>query len=121
MASLWDDIAKTIKEGVDTVVEKTEELTKIGKIKVDILNIKRNIEKNFTELGGRVYHVVVEEKKTQVAGDKEVKDIIESIKLLERELQRKKEELDNIRKKETVKEEAASTKTSSAAKASAKS
>ena len=121
MASLWDDIARTIKEGVDTVVEKTEELTKIGKTKVDILNIKRNVEKNFTELGGRVYHLVVEEKKTQVASDKEVKDIIESIKLLERELQHKKEELDSIRKKETVKEEAASVKTTSAASTSEKS
>jgi len=45
MANLWDDIAKTIREGVDTVVEKTEKLTKIGKIKIDILNIKRNIDK----------------------------------------------------------------------------
>ena len=54
MANLWDDIARTIREGVDTVVEKTEELTRIGRIKVDILNIKRKVEKNFSELGGRV-------------------------------------------------------------------
>jgi hypothetical protein len=99
MASLWDDIAKTIREGVDTVVSKTEEYTKIGKIKIDIINIKRSVEKNFTELGGRVYHLMVEQNKTQISGDKEVKKIIDSIKLLEKELQEKKAELEKVGKK----------------------
>ncbi|HEX9653632.1 MAG TPA: hypothetical protein VGA99_07970, partial [bacterium] len=99
MGSLWDDIAKTIREGVDTVVGKTEEYTKIGKIKIDIINIKRNVEKNFSELGGRVYHLMVEQKKTQIAGDKEVTKIIDSVKLLEKELQDKKTELEKVGKK----------------------
>jgi len=105
MANLWDDIAKTIREGVDTFVEKTEELTRIGRIKVDILNIKRNIDKNFSELGGRVYHLVVEEKKSSgkdVLADKEVKELIECVKILARELEDKKAELESIRAKEGV-------------------
>lgn len=97
MPNLWDDIAKTIREGVDTVVEKTEELTKIGRIKVDLINIKRNIDKNFSELGGKVYHLMVEEKKTQVASDSEVKKIIDSIKLLEKELNSKNAEIEKIK------------------------
>jgi hypothetical protein len=110
MGNLWDDIAKTIKEGVDTVVEKTEELTKIGKIKVDIINIKRNVEKNFSELGGRVYHIIAEEKKTQISSDKEVKEIIDCIKILENELAEKKEELQNIRSHERAEPEPAAEK-----------
>ena len=97
MAKLWDDIAKTIREGVDTVVEKTQELTKLGKIKVDIINIKRNVEKNFSKLGGHVYHMIVEESKTQISGDKEVKELVDCIKILENELAEKKAELQNIR------------------------
>ncbi|NIR52039.1 hypothetical protein GWO43_25810 [candidate division KSB1 bacterium] len=100
MAKLWDDIAKTIREGVDTVVEKTEELTKIGKIRVDILNIKRNVDKNFSELGGRVYHLLVEENKSQIATDKEVKQIVDSVKILENELNEKNDELQQVREKE---------------------
>jgi hypothetical protein len=100
MASLWDDIAKTIREGVDTVVGKTEEYTRIGKIKIDIINIKRNVEKNFAELGGRVYHLMVEKKKPQISGDKDVKKILDSIQLLEKELQSKKAELEKVGKKE---------------------
>ncbi len=101
MANLWDDIAKTIREGVDTVVEKTEELTKIGKIKIDILNIKRNVEKNFSELGGRVYHLIIKEKKTAISADKETTEIIECIKILEKELDDKKSELEKVKSKQS--------------------
>lgn len=120
MSNLWDDIARTIREGVDTVVEKTEELTKIGKIKVDIINIKRNVEKNFSELGGKVYHLIVEESKTKVAAQKEVKEIIECVKILEQELQEKNLELKKIKSKENgqAKSETAA-KATSATKAAA--
>lgn len=117
MTSLWDDIAKTIREGVDTVVEKTEEYTRIGRIKVDILNIKRNVEKNFAELGGKVYHLIVEEKKTQVANNKEVKEIVECVKLLEKELEEKNKELEKVKAKEGKREPEA-TKTGSKKSAS---
>jgi hypothetical protein len=114
MANLWDDIARTIRDGVDSVVEKTEELTKIGKIKVDVINIKRNIDKNFAELGGKVYHLVVEEKNTKVAGEKDVTDIIESVKILEKELEEKNAELKNIREKEGTNGESKTQKKTSA-------
>lgn len=99
MSSLWEDITRTIREGVDTVVEKTEELTKIGKIKVDIINIKRNIEKNFAEMGGKTYHLIVEEKKNQIAKDKEINELVECIKLLENELEEKKKDLEKVKRK----------------------
>ena len=106
MSSLWEDITRTIREGVDTVVEKTEELTKIGRIKVDIINIKRNIEKNFAEMGGKTYHLIVEEKKNQISKDKEIMELVECVKLLEKELEEKKQELEKVkRKSESAKSE----------------
>ena len=100
MANFWDDFTKTIRDGVDTVVEKTEEFTKIGRHKVDIINIKRNIEKNFAELGGRVYHLMVEKKKTQISDDKEVKVLLERVKVLEKKLKDKNVEIEKIKTKQ---------------------
>ena len=100
MANLWDDIAKTVRDGVDVVVEKTEEYAKIGKIKVEMINIKRNVEKNFTELGGKVYHLVVDEDAADIAGNAEVKGIVERIKSLEADLEDKSEELELVKAKE---------------------
>ncbi len=99
MSTLWDDITKTIRDSVDTVVGKTEELTKIGKIKVDVINIKRNIEKQFAELGGTVYHLI-EEKKTSITSNADVKTIVEKVKNLEEQLNAKNEELANVKEKE---------------------
>ncbi len=120
MANLWDDIAKTIREGVGTVVEKTEELTKIGKIKIDILNIKRNVQKNFSELGGRVYHLIIKEKKTAISADKEATEIIECIKILEKELDDKKSELEKVKSKQKRNSKSKSTTKTQASKATAK-
>ncbi len=119
MANLWDDIAKTIREGVGTVVEKTEELTKIGKIKIDILNIKRNVQKNFSELGGRVYHLIIKEKKTAISADKEATEIIECIKILEKELDDKKSELEKVKSKQSSTSESKTTTKTQARKATA--
>lgn len=104
MSTLFDDITKTIREGVDTVVEKTEELTKIGKLKVEIINIKRQIEKNFAELGGKVYHLVSEEKKSQVASNKDVKELIDHVKKLESQLEEKNLDLQKVKNKEQTEE-----------------
>jgi len=119
MTNLWDDIAKTIREGVDTVVEKTEKLTKIGKIKIDILNIKRNVQKNFSELGGRVYHLIIKEKKTAISADKETTEIIECIKILEKELDDKKSELEKVKSKQSSNSESKTTTKTQARKATA--
>jgi len=120
MANLWDDIAKTIREGVDTVVEKTEKLTKIGKIKIDILNIKRNVDKNFSELGGRVYHLITKEKMAEISADKDAREIIECIKILEKELDDKKSELEKIKSKQSSNSESKSMTKTQASKATAK-
>ncbi len=105
--SAWDDIAKSIRDGVDTVVEKTEELTKIGRIKVDIINIKRNIERNFSDLGGKVYHLIVDDGTTQIAGNSEVKEIIARVQELEKTLQDKNKELERVKSKEAAEQQQA--------------
>jgi hypothetical protein len=86
MASFWDKLNQGIKEGVQTVSEKTEQLTKIGRIKLSILATKRDLEKKFIELGGRVYQLINEEKGTRIANDKQLKTLAEDIKVLENKL-----------------------------------
>ena len=93
MASLLDNI----RDGLELVVDKTEEYGKIGKLKVDIFSIKRNIEKQFTELGGRVYELATGAVKTKVEDDDEAQKIIEQIKVLESQLQDKETEIEKVK------------------------
>ncbi len=96
MTDLWEDIQKTIREGVTTIAEKTEELTKIGRAKVEILNIKRQIERQFTELGGKVYNLIAEEGSARVASNPEVKEVIAEIQRLEKQLEVKRKEIEDL-------------------------
>jgi len=95
--SFWDDLLSLFKKGVSTVAKKTDEYTKIGKIKVDIIGIKRDIDKKLNELGGKTYQLIVEENNTKVASNEEIKAIIDNVKDQYRKLDDKKDELQRVR------------------------
>ena len=97
MSSLLEDITKGIKEGITVVADKTDEYTKIGRLKVDILGIKRNIEKQFTELGGRVYHAIKVEKVKNSNEDDKVKELVSKISELEKKLNTKNKEIEKVK------------------------
>ena len=93
MASLLD----SIRDGLELVVDKTEEYSKIGKIKVDIFTIKRNIEKQLTELGGRTYDILTAKGDKEVADDDAVKKFVADIQSLEQQLRDKEANIDKVK------------------------
>jgi uncharacterized protein YijF (DUF1287 family) len=108
MENLWTRVKKSIKESATFAVEKTEELTKLGKAKIEILAVKHNISKLFTELGGLTYDILKEDKAGDVAKSKEVKALVVSIKNLEKELDLKEKAYEDMKK--TVEEPSAKKK-----------
>jgi len=104
-SSLWEDIKKTVKEGFSTAAEKTEEYTKIGKLKVDILNIKRNIDKTYTDLGRDVYSLIKGAQKNDLAKNEKVAKHIKQIDELKAKLKAKEAEIDAVRKESAAKEQ----------------
>ena len=100
MSKFWEDVKGFVKQGATAVVEKTEELSKVGKIKIDIMGIERNFQKTLSKLGGQVYHLVVEAVNANIADDEKVKQFIEKAKDYEKQLEAKKQELEEVGKKE---------------------
>jgi hypothetical protein len=98
VASLWESIRKGVTEFYASAAEKTDELARVGVRKLDIVGVRRNIGHEMADLGGRVYHMIVEEKNSVIAEDPEVKRHINSIKRLEAFLQDKEQEIENIKK-----------------------
>ncbi len=95
--SFWDDLTSMFKRGVSVVAKKTDEYTRIGKIKVDIIGIKRDIEKQFSTLGAKVYQLIVEENNTKIASNEEVKAVLDKVSELKKSLNAKKDELEKVR------------------------
>lgn len=108
MEKLWDKIKKSVLDGVTTAAEKTEEYTKIGKAKLDILAVKHKITRQFTELGGLVYDAVKDNKSESALASDEVAAVIKRLNELDEELAKRENEMDMLLKKD--KNEAASSK-----------
>lgn len=103
MSTLWDSIkkglsdgAKIAEEGVYIAAEKAKELGKKSKVHIEIGNIKRKIEKQFSELGGKAYHLIQEEKVKDITKKDDIKELLDAITSLENELKEKQEELEKI-------------------------
>ena len=100
--SLWENLKKGIVDGFQSASDKTSEYTKIGRIKIDVLGIKKEIEEKFVELGGRVYHNVSEKNETCIDKDMEIGQLILQIQELEKELSEYDTELRRIKKDDGI-------------------
>ncbi|MBT4484390.1 MAG: hypothetical protein HOC71_12020 [Candidatus Latescibacteria bacterium] len=93
----WGKIKKSVAEGVSTAAEKTEEYTKMGKAKLDVLGVKHKISKKFTELGGIVYDAAKDNKTKEVFQSPEVQVLIKSLNELEAELGEKESSFEELK------------------------
>jgi hypothetical protein len=86
MDTMWEKIKKGLKDGATLSMEKIEEYTKIGKLKVEELAAKRKVTRNFIDIGERSFDLIEENKGSSVETDLAVKTSMENIKALRQEL-----------------------------------
>ncbi len=92
----FDEAIRKINEGMNRIAAKTDELTRKGRIKFEIVGIKREIERYFNELGHAVFELSAEHAAEAIGGHEDVTSKIERIQELQRELEEKKAEYDRI-------------------------
>lgn len=84
--NMWERIKKGLKEGAALSMEKIEEYTKIGKLKIEEFSAKRKIERNFVDIGERAFELISDKKGNDIEKDILVCNAIENIKGLREEL-----------------------------------
>lgn len=87
---------EAVKDGTEKVSEKIVYGSKLAKFKYEYRNIRKTIEKEFAELGGRVYHVLSENTEADLA--EEIKDNIQKLRSLEEDLKNKEKEMEDLPK-----------------------
>lgn len=96
MESLWEKV----KHGFILAAERTDELTKIGKLKLDIIATHRKIRQQFEELGGRTYELTKSGKrKKPLTDDEDVAKLIKAIQCFEKQLSKEEKALNELQKK----------------------
>ena len=104
MNTQWEDLKKGVREGISTAAEKVELMARIGKVKLEISTIKRNISKTEKQLGRYVYDLVTAGK-AKIEGDENVRELVEKISILEVDLKEKQAQLEEIKREKEMKKD----------------
>jgi len=86
MDNMWEKLKKGVREGAALSMEKIEEYTKLGKLKVEEMATKRKIERNYGDIGERVFDLFEDGKGADIAQDLTIKKAVENIAALREEL-----------------------------------
>ncbi|HDQ46225.1 MAG TPA: hypothetical protein ENN17_12140 [bacterium] len=98
MGTFWQDVKQSVKKGVSTAADKTEEYGKIGKIKLDIMNVEKQLDKAFRELGEKTHEGLKVKTKANLSEDGKIKGMVEKIDALKKNISDKKAEIETIKK-----------------------
>jgi len=101
MSKFFNSLSKIVVDGYNNISDKAEEVTKIGRIKIEIIATKRDIEKLFVELGGRFYNNF-DSKKNELFKDEEILKLIEKVKEKESELDVLKKKIEKVKKEDGI-------------------
>lgn len=91
-------VVQKIKMNFKKANAKSNELTRIGRIKLDILAVKKEIEEKLLELGGKIYEEFKKEEDSELLRQLPIRHLFEQIKELEEELENYKHKLEQNRK-----------------------
>ena len=103
-STFWNDLKNTLKTGFNVAAEKTEEYTKIGKLKVDIMNLKRTLDKHYTDLGKEAFELINKGKEGDFSTNAKVKGFVGKIKELSKTIKDKDAEIEKIKAEHAKKE-----------------
>ncbi|MBU8923493.1 MAG: hypothetical protein KOO63_16885 [Bacteroidales bacterium] len=99
MESLWDKVKGNLIDWYGTAYDKTDELARIGKKKIEMAGVNRAIEKHLSELGGRLYDLITVQGHcdNRTTDDSEVLKLVDEIRDLEEQLKVKEDEITSIK------------------------
>lgn len=96
--SLWEEVTTWLTGAAGTAIREAEDLTRRGRLKVEMLGLSQQMEKLMTKLGGRVYRLMGSGP-AGVAADGEVSRLVDELRGLETELARKRAEYEAEKRK----------------------
>ena len=94
-----ETVAEKTKILASVVSEKTGEAVAFSKLKIKIRNLKNHVEQTKSELGGRTYELM-KENRTDIYEDDAVKALIEKVKSLNGEIEATQKEIEELHEDE---------------------
>jgi len=103
MANLWDDVKNAIVDGYVYAADKAEEVSQIGKARMEILRFNRKIARAMSEIGGRVFEIYEEGAAATLPEDGQIRDAVETIRDYRLEIRRLEAEIEKVKSERETK------------------
>jgi len=82
---VWEDVRLWLTDATKTALKEAEDLTRRGRLKMDIIRVSRDIEKGLADLGGRAYKQLSKDPAAPFTADEETHRLLGRIGKLEAE------------------------------------
>ncbi len=92
MSSIWD----VLKESFNDALGKAEELKNLGQDKIDILQLKNKLTKEFSHLGATIYEMYNNGDVIDFETDEHLKAMLNNLKDIEAQLKEKEKKVSKI-------------------------
>jgi translation initiation factor IF-3 len=92
-SDFWERLKKRLIEVSNATADFAEEQAMIGKLKFDILNLKRKVDRALHDIGSRVLEMSRATPDSNPLQDREIKDLLALIADLEVQVERKRKEI----------------------------
>jgi len=103
MATLWDDVKNAIVDGYVYAADKAEEMTQIGRARVEILRLNRAIARTMTRIGGRTFELYESHEEDTLGDDEEIRTAVERIRTLQQKIAEWEEEIEKAKEERNQK------------------
>jgi len=95
---VWDDVRLWLTDATKTALKEAEDLTRRGRLKMDLVRVSREIEKKMADLGAKVYARLTKNPDAPLVADEELKRLMREIAKLESELASNQQEYETEKK-----------------------
>jgi len=99
MPKFWDDFSRWLDDASNILSKEAGDLTMKGKLKLEIFELKRQLQELFKELGQTFYGFFPLKGDEDFKGDQKIKHIVQKIKRIKNEITKKESAYKKIGKK----------------------
>ncbi len=95
---LWDDVRMWMTDATKTALKEAEDLTRRGRLKMDLVRLSHELEKKMAELGVKVYGRYSKSPDAPIAVDEELRSLMREIAKVEAEVAKNQQDYEAEKK-----------------------
>ena len=100
---IWSRLGQTLRTGAETIVQETKELTKLSRLKIELVGLENERDRKYEDIG-RAAHTLY---KAGGAFPSELADLFAAADNVERRIEEKRKEIESLRAEEAREKEVA--------------